>query len=102
MEDRKRLERELDKVKRELARAQAGDLASQARDVNGVKVLAAEFGGDAGSLRDEADRLRDQLGSAVVVLGTRSEDSVKLVITVSKDLAGSRFHAGALSGRALP
>jgi alanyl-tRNA synthetase len=96
VEDRKRLERELDKVKRELARAQAGDLASQARDVNGVKVLAAEFGGDAGSLRDEADRLRDQLGSAVVVLGTRSEDSVKLVITVSKDLAGSRFHAGKL------
>ena len=95
-DDRKGLEKTLALTQRELARAQAGDLSDQARDLDGVKILAAEFSGDAGSLREEADRLRDQLGSSVVVLGARTDDAVKLVITVSKDLAGTRFHAGKL------
>ena len=96
LDDRKRLTSELDKLKRELARAQSGDLASQARDVGGIQVLAAEVSVDAKTLRDEADRLRDSLGSGVVVLGSREGGAVKLVVAVSKDLAGTKVHAGNL------
>ncbi len=96
LEDRKRLEKELDAAKRELARSAAGDLLSQARDVGGIAVISAELTADASALRDEADRLRDQLGSGVVVLASRDADSVKIVVTVSKDLAGKRVHAGKL------
>ncbi len=96
LEDRKRLSQELDKLKRELARAESGDLTTQARDINGIQVLAAEVNVDAKALRDEADRLRDILGCAVVVLGSREGGSVKLVVTVSKEIAGSRVHAGNL------
>ena len=96
MDERKRLSAEVDQLKRELAKQQSGDLASQARDVNGIKVLSAEVNVDAKTLRDEADRLRDTLGSGVVVLGSREGGAVKLVVTVSKDLAGSKVHAGNL------
>lgn len=96
LEDRKRLEKELEAARRELARAATGDILDQAREVDGFKVLAAEIDADANVLRDEADRLRDKLGSGVVVLASRDDSSVKLVVTVSKDLAGKRVHAGKL------
>jgi len=96
MDERKRLNAELEQLKREMARQQSGDLTEQARDVGGVTVLSAEVNVDAKTLRDEADRLRDTLGSGVVVLGSREGGAVKLVVTVSKDLAGKRVHAGNL------
>ena len=54
--DRKRMERELEQLRAEIAREAAGDLASQARTINGVAVLAAELPADVATLRREADR----------------------------------------------
>jgi len=96
LDDRKRLTNEIDKLKRDMARQQSGDLTEQAKEINGFRVLSAEVNVDAKALRDEADRLRDTLGSGVVVLGSREGGAVKLVVTVSKDLAGSQVHAGNL------
>jgi alanyl-tRNA synthetase len=96
VEDRKRLEREVEALKTEMARAQAGDLTEQARQMDGFKVLAAELDVDPKTLREEADRLREQLGTGVVVLGSRHGGAVKLVVTVSKDIAGKQVHAGDL------
>ena len=79
---------------RELARATAGDVLARAKEINGVKVLALEIPGDATTLRDEADRLRDQLGSGLVVLGSRSTGAVLVIAAATKDLAGKRVHAG--------
>ncbi|RME28127.1 MAG: hypothetical protein D6798_03115 [Deltaproteobacteria bacterium] len=93
-EERKRLERELEAARRELARARAGDLTTRAREIAGVQVLAAELDATPAALRDEADRLRDKLGTALVVLGSRSGGKVALVATVSRDIAGKRLHAG--------
>jgi len=90
-DERKKLERELESARRELAKRAAGDLLSQARDIDGVKVLAAEFDGD---LREQADRLRDQLGTALVVLVARRGAKVQLLAAATKDIAGSRVHAG--------
>jgi alanyl-tRNA synthetase len=90
-EDRKSLERELAELKRGMAKAAAGDLVQKAQDVNGIRVLAAEFDGD---LREQADRLRDQLGSSLVVLLARKGDKVQMLAAASKDVAGSRIHAG--------
>jgi len=94
VEDRKTLERQLEQARLDLARAQAGDLSEQARDIGGVQVVAAEFSGDPGALREEADRVCSKLGTCLVVLGSRAGGKVKLVTVVSKDLAGKRFHAG--------
>ena len=95
MEERKGLQKELEAAKVQLARASAGDLKSQAREIKGIQVLAAEFNGDPKALREEADRLRDQLGTAIVVLGSRGR-TVKIIAAITKDIAGKRAHAGEL------
>ena len=76
----------------------AGDLAGKARDVGGIRVLAAEYDGD---LREQADRLRDQLGSVLVVLGSKAGGKVQILAAATKDLAG-RVHAGKVIERLAP
>jgi len=64
--------------------------------VDGVRVLAREVPpAPASELREMADALRSKLGSGVVVIGTRGEDTVSLVAAVSKDLT-PRIKAGEL------
>ena len=82
----KSLERELARLKSKLAASKGDDLASQAVDVNGVKVLAASLeGGDAKSLRETMDQLKSRLKSAVIVLGAIEGDRVQLAAGVTAD-----------------
>jgi alanyl-tRNA synthetase len=88
------LERKLAKLQRDIAGAQSGDLAAQARTVDGVRVLATRVDDlDDGALRELADRLKDKLAPSVVLLGTATGGKVTLVSAVSKELT-KRFHAG--------
>jgi alanyl-tRNA synthetase len=90
------LERELARLKSKLAASQGDDLAAQAIDVKGVKVLAATLeGADAKTLRETMDKLRDRLKSAAIVLGTVAEGKVALVAGVTADLS-ARMKAGEL------
>lgn len=90
-EDRRRIERELDEARAEIARAAAGDLVQGAREIGGVKVLVGRFDGD---LREQADRLRDQLGSSMVVLASERGPKAVILVATTKDLAGKRVHSG--------
>ena len=90
------LEKELEKLKAKQAASAGSDLASQVVEINGVKVLAAELpGADVKTLRDTMDQLKSKLGSAVILLGTRSDDKVNLAAGVTRDLT-DRFKAGDL------
>jgi len=90
----KQLEKELAQLKARLASSAGTDLASQAEEINGVKILAAVVEGvDAKALRDTTDQLKNKLGSAVVVLGTVNDHKVSLVAGVTKDLT-DRIKAG--------
>ncbi len=92
----KSLERELTRLKSKLAASKGDDLASQAIDVNGVKVLAASLeGGDAKSLRETMDQLKAKLKSAVIVLGAVEGDRVQLAAGVTADTT-SKVKAGDL------
>ena len=92
------LEREVQALKGELASGGARDLLAEAVEVGGIKVLAARIDGvDPSPLRDAADRLRNQLGTGVVVLGSVQGRKVRLVADVSKDLTDS-LHAGRIVG----
>jgi len=91
----KELEAALEEAGGQLAAAQSGDLAAQARLVHGVKVLAVEVRGGAKVLRDLADRLRERLGSGVVALGAEADGKVVLLVAVTKDLTG-KLKAGDL------
>ena len=86
----KSLEKELTAAKGKLAASQGGDLAAQAIDVNGVKLLTATLdGADIDMLRNTMDSLKDKLGSAVIVLASVvAADKVTLLAGVTKDLTG--------------
>ncbi|EED67259.1 alanine--tRNA ligase [Comamonas testosteroni] len=81
----KALEKEIAALKGKLASSQGDELATQAADVNGVKVLAAKLeGADAKTLRDTMDKLKDKLGAAVIVLAAVDGDKVQLAAGVTK------------------
>jgi alanyl-tRNA synthetase len=83
----KKLERELAVAKGKLASSQGDDLATQAIDINGIKVLVATLeGADANTLRDTMDKLKDKLKSAAIVLATVNDEKVSLAAGVTKDL----------------
>ncbi len=82
------LERALEEARGQMAAARSGDLAGQARVVNGVKVLAAKVDGDGNALRDLADKLRDKLGQGVVALGSEQDGKAVLLVAVTKGLTG--------------
>jgi len=84
----KELEKQLSDAQGKVAAAKSGDLASQARDVNGVKVLAVRAEGDGKALRDLADKLREKLGRGVVALASEHEGKAVLLVAVTKDLSG--------------
>jgi alanyl-tRNA synthetase len=66
-------------------------------EVEGVKLQIQELPTTpVNELREMADLLKSKLGSGIVVLGTRSEGKVGLVIGVTKDLT-DRLHAGRLA-----
>ena len=98
VERNRELEREVQALKGQLASGGGRDLLSEAVEVKGVKVLATRVDGvDPSPLRDAADKLRNQLGTGVVVLGSVQGRKVRLVADVSSDLTDS-LHAGRLVG----
>ncbi len=91
------LEKDLERLKSRLAASQGEDLAAQAIDVNGLKVLAARLDGvDVKGLRATVDQLKNKLGSAAVVLATVDGEKVNLVAGVTADYT-DRIEAGPLA-----
>jgi alanyl-tRNA synthetase len=98
VERSRRLEKEVQQLKSKLASGHGGDLSTQAKDVGGIKVLAAQIdGADVRSLRDAVDQLKHKLGSSVIVLASVQEGKVLLVVGVSSDLL-ARMKAGEIAG----
>ncbi|QOD84009.1 alanine--tRNA ligase [Chromobacterium haemolyticum] len=92
----KTLEKELAKLKGQLASSAGDSLADGAADVNGVKVLAVELpGADNTALRETLDKLKDKLGSAAIVLAAKGDGKVALVAGVTADLT-AKLKAGEL------
>jgi alanyl-tRNA synthetase len=95
-ESAKTLEKELSRLKSKLASGQGADIASQAVDVKGSKVLAATLdGADAKTLREAVDQLKGRLKSAAIVLGAVHDGKVSLVAGVTDDLT-AKLKAGEL------
>ena len=93
--ERRKQDKEIDALKSKLARSGVGDLAARAREIAGMRVLAARLDdADRGQLRSLADALRQKLGSGLVVLGSVTEGRVALVAAATKDVAGKKVHAG--------
>ena len=95
-ERQRKLERELESLKAKAASGATADLAGQAVDVAGVKVLAVRLEGfDAKALRDAVDRLKQQLGDSVILLAGTDAGKAALVSGVNGSAMG-RVKAGEL------
>ena len=96
------LEREIEALKSKLASRDSGDLLDEVKDIGGVKVLGAKVEiADAKVLREFGDKLRDRLGSGIILLAGKAGDRILLLCMVTKDLAG-RFHAGNIISELAP
>ena len=104
LERDRQLEKEIADLKRKVAMGGGGTaggggiegLLSQARTIAGGRALAVKVEvGDPAMLRELAEKLRDKLGDAVVLLGSVNGPKASLVLTVSKSLVG-RYKAGDL------
>ncbi|NEN76539.1 alanine--tRNA ligase [Pelistega sp. NLN82] len=82
----RQLEKELEQTKEKLAVAMASDLAAQAQDIQGVKVLVTTLkGADAKFLREIVPVLKDKLQSGVVVLASDAEGKATVAVGVTSD-----------------
>jgi alanyl-tRNA synthetase len=95
-EQTKSLEKELARLKSKIASSQGDDLATQAIEIAGVKVLAATLeGADANTLRETMDKLKDKLKSAAIVLASTSDGKVSLAAGITADVI-NKIKAGEL------
>lgn len=87
LENIRQTEKELARLKSQLANAQGDDLMSHIQEIDGIKILAAKLdNADSRILRETLDRLKDKLKSCVVVLGSTTDDKVALIAGVTSDL----------------
>ena len=95
-ERQKKLERELETLKAKQAAGATADLDAAAVEVKGIKILASRLEGfDAKALRDAMDRLKQQLGDAVIVLAGTQDGKAALVAGVNGSATG-KVKAGEL------
>src|SRR5438093_431427 len=96
IESRERLEKELATLQRSGVDSVAATLLAKAERGGNAKLVAADVGdGDGNQLRALSDRIRETIGSGVVVLGARRNGTAALVVNVTKDLS-AQVNADAL------
>ncbi|HEY4710435.1 MAG TPA: alanine--tRNA ligase [Candidatus Acidoferrales bacterium] len=90
----KALQKQVEGVERKAAGSQAEGLMEGAREIKGVRVLAAQVNGSSReTLRQMVDTLRQKIGSGVVALASGDDGKVALIVGVTKDLS-QKLHAG--------
>ncbi|MDR3430400.1 MAG: alanine--tRNA ligase [Rouxiella aceris] len=90
------LEKELQQAKDQQAAQESASLSGQTKEVKGVKLLVSQLDNvEPKMLRTMVDDLKNQLGSAIIVLATVVDDKVSLIVGVTKDLT-DRVKAGEL------
>jgi len=89
-EELKRTRKEIDDLKMKIATGAIGNASSngdEAKDVNGVKVIAKIVDGlDKGGMRHLSDTLMSKIKSGVVILARTEDDKVSFIVRVSDDL----------------
>ncbi|WP_339768991.1 alanine--tRNA ligase [uncultured Paraglaciecola sp.] len=96
IEQTKTLEKEVTRLKQEIANSAGNDLLSQVNEIKGTKVLSYHVQGiESGALRSMIDDLKNQIGSGIILLGVANNDKVSLIAGVTKDLT-QKVKAGEL------
>jgi len=90
-------QRTIDALHARLAAGTVETLLEAVREHAGVRYIAAHAGAaDATRLRELGDRLRDRLGSGVIVLASAHDERAQVLVMVTRDLTAQGVHAGQL------
>ena len=93
----RQMERQITLLKAKQVASQGEALVKQVQKIKGVPLLAATLeDADAEALRTTIDKLRDKLGSSVIVLASIEGGRVILAVSVTRDLIG-KLKAGELA-----
>ena len=97
-EEIKALQKENEKLKAKLAKDAAGDVTSEAVDIDGIKVVVKQVDGvDNNGLRNLSDDMKQKLGDSIIVLASSNEDGkVSLIATATDGAIEKGANAGAL------
>lgn len=107
MEQSKEFEKEIGKLKQQMASQAGSDIVANAVEIKGVKVLSSKIEGvESKELRSMVDDLKNQLGSGIIVLGLPADNKVSVIVGVTKDLTAKvkagelvNFVAGQVGGK---
>lgn len=91
----KEKEKEISILKSKLASGLEEDIINNAKEINGVKVatgILKDLDGDA--LRELGDKVKDKIGSGLVVLGSSTADKVQFLAMATKDAVSKGVHCG--------
>ena len=87
-------DREIESLKGRIFAEKSSDLMQEVREIQGIRVVSKRIDVETPKeLREAVDRLKDKLGSGIIVLGAKSGDKVMLICAVTPDLT-KRFNAG--------
>lgn len=87
IDDQRKTEKSLHSLQAQISAEQSRGLISFTREVKGIKVLSAQVEvKDAKGLREMADRLKDQIGSGIILLGMKDEKKAMLLCAVTPGL----------------
>lgn len=100
LDEKKEMEKELERMRLQIAASQLDDLVKQAEDVKGIRVLSAQVSaGSADELKQLGEMVRSKLGSGAALLGSVIDGKVSLVASVSDDVVSDKkLQAGKLVG----
>ena len=74
------LKKENDKLKAKLAKEAAGDLLSEAKEVDGIHILTKQLTDvDMNGMRDLGDEAKQKLGEAFIVFASQVGEKVNLI-----------------------
>lgn len=99
--DIKDKEKEIQTLNNEILNNSISSMLKEYEEVNGIKLFTLKFKNkDVNSLREIADKIKDNNESCVVLLASEIDDKVLFVSSVTKDLTQKGVHAGNLVKKA--
>jgi alanyl-tRNA synthetase len=97
MGDLQKREKDIERLQRKIAQRDFESLLTQVRDVDGVRVLAAQVEATSiDTLREMSDWFRNRMGSGVIVLGAVMAGKPNFIAAITPDLIQRGLHAGQL------
>lgn len=88
-------DKEIAILKAKLASGSEDEILKNIKEISGIKYTAAvlkDIDGDA--LRDLADKIKDKMGSGLVVIGSKSGEKVQFIAMATKDILAKGVHCG--------